>query len=124
MGNFFGPTSSTNPSPAVTAFPKLGARLAFTSPSGAAVAAAPAGFSANPAAPTGRLLVTLTANTTWISLTHGYDGQFLEVRVVAGNFILTLPAADFGGPLDTAIALNASILLYYDATAALWQVIS
>lgn len=112
---------SSSPTPPVSAFPRLGARLAFASPAGGAVAAAPPGFSADPTVPTGRLLVTLTANTTWISLTAGYDGQFLDVNIVAGNFLLTLPSADFGGFGDLNIPLNGHILLYYDATNALWQ---
>lgn len=121
MGGFFGsPTASASASGA--GFATLGARVTYTSPAGAGVAAAPAGFSATQSAPTGRLLVTLTADTTWVSLTPGYDGQMLEVSIVAGNFVLTLPQADFGGVGDHALGLNNSILMYYDTTAALWQV--
>jgi len=95
----------------------LGTRLAYASPSGV-VAAAPAGFNSG----VGRLLVTLSADTTWTALTAGADGQLLEVKIVAGNFTLTLPQADFGGVGDIGLGLNNGILLYYDSTAAKWEV--
>jgi len=121
MGGFFG-CRSISPTASGAGYATLGTRLAYASPAGAGVAAAPAGFSASPAAPTGRLLVTLAADTTWVSLTAGYDGQLLELIVVAGNFTLTLPQANFGGVGDHPISLNNAILLYYDTTSAAWQV--
>lgn len=116
MGRFFGLASSTTGGGggSTTA---LGSRLAFASPAGAGVAAAPAGFSAS----VGRLLVTLTANTTWTSLTAGTDGQLLDVKIVAGNFVLTLPAANFPAISDQTLGLGNHMLLYYDATDGAWN---
>lgn len=116
MGGFFGPAGNSS-SGASSSGARLGARLAFASPAGVAVAAAPAGFNSL----VGRLLVTLSADTTWISLTGGTDGQLLEVKVVAGNFVLTLPAADFLGFGDLALGLNNGVLMYYDATDLHWE---
>lgn len=100
----------------------LGPRLAYASPSGGAVAAAPVGFSGA----IGRLLVTLSADTTWLSLSPGIDGQLCEVRVVAGNFNLILSQAGFGGidPVGTSLVLNNGVLIYYDATNHAWQTTS
>lgn len=118
MGNFFGVTrQGTSGGGGGGKTTVLGSRLAYTSPSGAGVAAAPAGFSSA----VGRLLVTLTANTTWVSLTGGGDGQLLDIKIVAGNFILTLPAADFPGIGDQTLGLNNHMLLYYDTTDVLWN---
>lgn len=118
MGGFFGRarTSSTGAS----AVARLGSRLAYASPAGGAVAAAPVGFTAA----VGRLLVTLSADTTWISLTAGVDGQFLEIKIVAGNFTLTLPQTVFNGIGDLALGLNNGVLLYYDTTQGEWEVTS
>lgn len=117
MSGFFGPyLQSLNKGSGVAT---LGARLAFASPNGA-IAAAPAGFNST----IGRLLVTLSGNTTWNSLTAGSDGQFLEVKVVAGNFTLTLPQATFNGIGDINLGLNNGILLYYDSTVGGWEVTS
>lgn len=126
MGTFFGfPTALVQGSVSASAFPKLGARLAFASPAGV-IAAAPAGFSANPNSPTGRLIVSLpSGNATWSSLTAGYDGQMCEiVNMDAGN-TLTLPIADWGGPVgapDTVLNNGNKILAYYDVSLGAWQV--
>lgn len=98
----------------------LGTRLAFASPAGIAVAAAPAGASAT----TGRLNVTLPGgNATWISLTiaGAVDGQLLVVRNDDAANTLTLPAADFGGVVDLNLPPKARALLYFDATDVLWE---
>lgn len=116
MGNFFGPLGGSGGSGGSSGA-RLGSRLAFASPAGAAVAAAPAGFSSA----TGRLLVTLSANTTWISLTAGVDGQLLDVIVAAGAFTLILPAADFLGFGDLNLGLGNRALLYYDSTDVAWE---
>jgi hypothetical protein len=117
VGGFFGCCSSS--SGGGTA--KLGTRLAYASPAGAAVAAAPAGFGSG----VGRLLVTLAAgNATWVSLTAGTDGQLLEIRNTDAVNTLTLPQADWGGVGDIALAPGNNILAYYDATALAWQVTS
>lgn len=118
VGKFFGPNGRTTSSSSSVA--TLGARLAFASPSGGAVAAAPAGFNGL----IGRLLVTLSADTTWASLTAGADGQLLEVKVIAGNFTLTLPQSAFHGIGDLALTLNNGALLYYDSTVPGWEVTS
>lgn len=100
----------------------LGSRLAYASPNGN-VAAAPAGFSSS----VGRLLVTLTNNTVWgvaPGLTGGGDGQLLEVKVVAGNFTLTLPQTLFNGVADIILTLNNGILLYFDSVQGEWEVTS
>jgi hypothetical protein len=102
---------------------QLGARLAYASPAGGAVAAAPAGFVAGigPAA-TGRLLVSLAGgNATWISLTVGVDGQLLEIINVDGANSLTLPAAHFSGFGDLVLGPNNRVLLYYDGTDLVWE---
>jgi hypothetical protein len=99
----------------------LGARLAYASPAGAAVNPVPPGFSSA----IGRLLVTLTADTTWItSLPAGADGQLLEVKVVAGNFTLTLPQTAFNGVGDLALGLNNGVLMYYDSVQGEWELTS
>ncbi len=96
----------------------LGGRIAFASPAGVAVAAAPAGFGPS----TGRILVTLPlGNATWVSLTAGVDGQLLVVRNADATNLLILPAADWGGTGDLGIAPGGRVLIYYDATDALWE---
>lgn len=116
MGGFFGPAGGTSGSgPPLS---RLGTRLSFASPAGAAVAAAPAGFNTS----TGRLLVTLAAGAaTWISLTAGVDGQLLQVRNLDANNTLTLPASAFGGFGDLVLPPAGAALLYYDTTAASWE---
>lgn len=116
MGRFFGtltypPTGGSGGSTA------LGTRLAFASPAGAGVAANPAGFSSA----VGRLLVTLSADTTWISLPAGTDGQLLDIKIVAGNFVLTLPSANFPAISDQFLGLGNHMLLYYDAIDLAWN---
>jgi hypothetical protein len=81
------------------------------------VAAAPAGFSAT----VGRLIVTLSGDTTWISLPAGTDGQLLDIKIAAGNFTLTLPAANFPAIGDQNLPLGNHTLLYYDATDGAWN---
>lgn len=99
----------------------LGARLAYASPAGGAVAAAPAGFT--PAV--GRLLVTLPGgNATWISLTAGADGQLLEVRNTDAANTLTLSAAGFLGIADLVLPPSARAFLYYDSTDLTWEFVS
>jgi subtilisin family serine protease len=96
----------------------LGTRLAFASPAGGAVAAAPAGFTGT----TGRLLVTLPGgNATWASLTNGIDGQLLVVANNDAANILTLSAVGF---LKSGLILPPGHrgLLYYDATDASWEI--
>jgi hypothetical protein len=96
----------------------LGARLAYASPAGGAVAANPVGFSAL----TGRLIVTLAAgNATWASLTAGSDGQLvLIVNADAANTLI-LPAAVFLGLGDLNIPPGNRALIYYDSTDASWE---
>lgn len=95
----------------------LGSRLAYASPAGGAVAAAPAGFG-----PTvGRLLVTLPGGgATWASLTAGADGQLLEVVNNDGANTLILPAVAFEGFGDLNLPPSGRVLLYYDTTDGLW----
>lgn len=96
----------------------LGTRLAYASPAGGAVAAAPAGFSSG----VGRLVVSLAAgNATWISLTAGTDGQLLEVRNADAVNSLTLPATNFPGVGDLVLNPGNRVLLYYDATDVAWN---
>lgn len=98
----------------------LGTRLAYASPAGGAVAAAPAGASKT----TGRLDVTLPGgNATWISLTiaGAVDGQLLVIRNDDALNTLVLPAADFGGVIDLNLPPKARALVYFDATDALWE---
>ena len=118
-----GTVASTPPSfqaPGAASGAILGARLAYASPAGGAVAATPAGFTAT----TGRLIVTLAGgNATWISLTAGADGQLLEVRNADAANTLTLPAANFLGitGLDLSLGPGNRTVLYYDATDATWE---
>lgn len=96
----------------------LGSRLAYASPSGGAVAAAPAGFSGS----VGRLIVTLPGgNATWASLTAGADGQLLEIVNADGANTLILPAAAFKGVGDLNLLPGDRTLIYYDTTAASWE---
>lgn len=120
MGGFFGP-NGTNTSGGGSSAARLGPALAFVSPAGGAVAAAPAGFNSL----VGRLLVTLpSGNATWISLTGGTDGQLLDVRNRDGANTLTLPAAQWGGAGDLALGPSQSVLAYYNATATRWELTS
>jgi len=119
MGGFFGccNTASSSSSSGAT----LGTRLAFASPAGGAVAAAPAGFSTA----TGILSVTLAAgNATWASLTAGAAGQLLEIRNDDAVNTLTLPASAWGGPGDLALGPGGKVLTYMDGTLATWQTVS
>lgn len=96
----------------------LGARLAYASPAGGAVAANPAIV-----ATTGRLLVTLAAGSaTWVSLTAGtVDGQLLLIVNNDGANTLTLPAADFPGFGDLIVPPGGRVLTYWDSTNTLWN---
>lgn len=102
----------------------LGVRLAYASPSGSIIAAPPGFIASTGITGTGRLLVTLSADTTWNGLTNGADGQLLEVKIVAGNFFLTLPQAAFNGVGDIVIPLNGGILMYFDSNQGEWEVTS
>jgi hypothetical protein len=98
----------------------LGPSVNYASPAGGAVAAAPAGFTTS----TGRIVVTLpSGSATWISLTHGTDGQLCDIQNADVANTLTLPAANFPG-LGVFLPPGAHILLYYDAAAALWETTS
>lgn len=115
MGGFFG--FILQPGSGSSSVAKLGPSLAYASPAGAAVAANPLGFTTS----TGRLLVTLSGNTTWISFPVGSDGQLLEIKIVAGAFILTLPATVFSGFGDLDLTLNNGVLTYYDTGLVIWE---
>ena len=96
----------------------LGARVAYASPAGGAVAAAPAGFSAL----TGRLIVTLAAgNATWASLTAGSDGQIVVIVNADAANTLILPAAVFLGLADLNIPPGNRAIIYYDSIDASWE---
>jgi hypothetical protein len=124
VGGFFG-LQKTVSSGGGTIVSGLGARLAYASPAGGAVAAAPAGFAAGlGASGTGRLIVTLpSGNATWASLTAGADGQLLDVRNHDAANTLILPAAVFLGQtgLDLNLPPGARAFLYYDATDVAWE---
>lgn len=97
---------------------KLGARLAYASPAGLAVAAAPAGFSST----TGRLYVTLAAgDATWTSLTAGGDGQLLSIINNDAANTLTLAAAAFAAN-GLILPAGHRALLFYDTTAGSWEI--
>lgn len=96
----------------------LGSRLAYASPAGGAVAAAPAGFNGT----IGRLIVTLPGGSaTWISLTNGTDGQLLDVKNADAVSLLILPAAFFPGFGDVTVPPGGHVLLYYDVTDVAWE---
>ena len=98
----------------------LGARLAYASPAGVAVAAAPIGF----ASTTGRLIVTLPGgDATWISLTAGADGQLITLINNDAANTLTLSAAGFPGS-GLMIGAKHRALIYYDGTDLSWEVAS
>lgn len=121
VGGFFGPARSGSSTSAASG--RLGQRLAYASPAGGAVAAAPVGFNAA----TGRLIVTLAAgNATWASLTNGVDGQLLEVRNHDAVNTLILPATVFLGQtgLDLNLPPGARSFLYYDSTDVAWEFIT
>ncbi len=117
MGGFFGVPSSSSTSGG-GGLAKLGARLAFASPAGGAVAAAPPGFSSA----VGRLEVSLAGgNSTWVSLTAGVDGQLLVIANTDAANILILPALNFPGFGDLNIPPGGRALVYYDGTDLLWE---
>ena len=68
----------------------IGPAISFTSPSGTIDPSITGFTSGLGQAGTGRIKVTLSANTSWQGLPAGTDGQQLTVVVVAGNFTLTL----------------------------------
>jgi hypothetical protein len=99
----------------------LGKGISYNSPSGVVPVASPPGFGAT----TGRVNVTLSNNTSWDALTNGSsDGQLVAVSIVAGSFSLTLVGGSgFRVPFgSTTITLDATILMYWDASADLWVV--
>jgi len=109
-----------------------GAEISFTSPSGATVdpniASFVSGFGGNG---TGRINVTITANTSWEGLPAGTDGQTILIVVVAGNFTLTLLARN-GSTLQSqilasnnlALALYDSAQLIYSSSLGKWVLIT
>ena len=105
----------------------IGPAIAFNSPAGV-IDPNIVGFTAGVgSAGTGRIKVTLAADTSWEGLPAGTDGQQLVILVVAGNFTLTLLAlsgataqAKILSNLNFAIRLNSSLSLTYDATLAQW----
>lgn len=109
----------------------LGADLAFAPPSGV-IDPAIAGFvaAAGPSG-TGRLLVTLSANTSFEGLPAGADGQQLFITVVAGNFQLTLLhlsgatlQKEILATYDFVYPLNNSAQLFYDAGLGQWVLVA
>jgi hypothetical protein len=72
----------------------VGAEIAYTSPTGT-IDPAITGFVAGlQSAGTGRIRLTITANTSWQGLPAGVDGQTLTLEIVAGNFTFELLAND------------------------------
>jgi hypothetical protein len=92
----------------------LGSVLAFTAAAGSADANPPGFVAAAGSAGTGRLEITLTANSVFPTLIAGADGQTLIVSVVAGAFTLTLGPTG-GGLLAPFRQANPNILNLLDA---------
>lgn len=101
----------------------LGPRLAYASPAGGVVAAAPVGFVASTGSTgTGRLIVTLPGgDATWVSLTVGADGQLCEVRNADALATLTLSQSGFLGLAALILPPGARALIYYDSTDVSWE---
>jgi hypothetical protein len=100
----------------------VGPEIAYTSPSGT-IDPAITGFTAGVGiAGTGRVRVTLAANTTWQGLPAGADGQTLVLMVVAGNFTLTLAALDASTLLQEIMASGSTVpLALYDAVELVYS---
>jgi len=125
-----GPTSAPTFQPATGGGGGIGARLTFTSPSGA-IDPNIVGFTAGiGSAGTGRLYVTLSADTSWEGLPAGADGQQLFITVIAGAFTLTLlhlngstAQQEILASTDFSYALNDTAQLFYDGTLTQWVLV-
>jgi len=109
----------------------IGNTLAFASPSGV-IDPSIAGFVAGVgSAGTGRLNVTLTANTSWEGLPAGSDTQQLFITIVSGNFVLTLlhlngstAQTQILASTDFSYALGDTAQLYYSGALGQWVLVA
>lgn len=109
----------------------VGASVNFVSPSGT-IDPSIVGFTAGVgSAGTGRIKVTLSANTTWEGLPTGADGQQLFGTIVAGNFFLTLSALNGAtaqkqilASRDTTYTLGDTFQAFYDSGLGQWVLVA
>lgn len=128
MGAFFGPFA--NPAANASGSGGIGSSINFA-PAGGSIDPAIAGFHAGLGSNgTGRLKVTLTADTSFQGLPAGLDGQQLYITVVSGAFNLTLlhlngatAQKQIRAGADTLIGLNDSLQLFYDGGLSQWVLI-
>lgn len=80
---------------------------------------------------TGRINITLGANTSFEGLPAGVDGQQLFLSVVSGNFVLTLLHLDGAtaqkqilASNDFAYGLGDTAQLFYDGGLAQWVLVA
>lgn len=127
MGGFLqGPVTSTSASSGGG----LGSLINFTSPTGTIDPSITGFVAGTGASSTGRINLTITANTSWEGLPAGADGQQLFITVVTGAFTLTLlhlngstAQAKIRASNDFAYALNDTAQLFYDSGLGQWILI-
>lgn len=120
----FGPTSSFVGSSGI------GNALAF-SPASGTIDPTITGFVAGVgSAGTGRLKITLSADTSFEGLPAGADGQQLFLLIVAGAFTLTLlhlngatAQAQIFASVDFSCTLNDCLQLFYDIGLSKWVLV-
>lgn len=120
MGGFFGSSATSS---GVSGLARLGPPLAYVSPAGGAVAAAPVGFTNQ----TGRLNVTLPGGSaTWLTLApppNALDGQMVDVHNRDAANTLTLDVGGFGD-LGVVMPPNNHQLIYWSAPSAKWETLT
>ena len=98
-----------------------GAEIAYTSPTGT-IDPNLSGFVAGlGSAGTGRIRITITANTSWQGLPAGVDGQTLVLIVVSGAFTFELLALDSSTALHQIMASANSSYEEYDAAQLVYS---
>jgi hypothetical protein len=127
MGGFFGCCASLSSSGGGG----IGNALNFASPSGT-IDPSITGFVAGlGTSGTGRIKVTLSADTAWEGLPAGVDRQQLFVEIVAGNFVLTMLALN-GATAQKKISASGDFRyglldtgqLYYDSGLTQWVLVA
>jgi hypothetical protein len=99
----------------------VGAEISYTSPTGTvdpSITGFVAGIGSNG---TGRIKITLTANTSWQGLPAGTDGQTLSLTVVSGAFTFTLLARDGSTALQQIMASGNFVLAQYDSIGLIYS---
>lgn len=129
MGNFLQPAGSSSSSSSGSG--GLGALITFNPPSGV-IDPSITGFVAGLApSGTGRINITLSADTSFEGLPAGVDAQQLFLTIVSGNFVLTLlhlngstAQKQILSSKDFAYALGDTAQLFYDGGIAQWVLVA